>query len=108
MYEPTRHVSTFKIAGFQRYDGALVLDKMKVGATLEMGPERDNPYDPNAIAICFQGAKIGYVPKGENSSLAQLMFYGHADVFELRVIKLDQREDPWDQVLVGLYVADAR
>ena len=35
------------------------------------------------------------------------MHYGH-EVFELRVLQVDSEADPWEQVRVGLYVADAR
>ena len=35
------------------------------------------------------------------------MFFGH-DILELRVLQVDPEADPWEQVRVGLYVADAR
>ena len=70
MYEPSRHISSFHIAGFQHYEGAMVLESMKPGGRLEMEPEFDNPHD--------------------------------------RILQVDSRKDPWKQVLVGLYVRDAR
>ena len=45
MYEPSRNLFSFHIAGFQHHDGALVLGDLKAGDTLELVPERDNPYD---------------------------------------------------------------
>lgn len=51
MYEPSRNLFSFHIAGFQHHDGALVLGKLKAGDTLELVPERDNPYDAEAIAV---------------------------------------------------------
>ncbi len=59
------------------------------------------------LAICLGQRKIGYVPKAHNSLPALLMHYGH-EVFELRVLQVDSEADPWEQVRVGLYVADAR
>ncbi|MBQ9041933.1 MAG: HIRAN domain-containing protein, partial [Eggerthellaceae bacterium] len=53
MYEPSRIMSTFHIAGFQYHDGALVLDKLKPGKKLKMVGEPDNPYDPNAIELRY-------------------------------------------------------
>ena len=108
MYEPSRHVSTFHVAGFQRYDGALVLDRLKVGAALDMAPERDNPYDPNAIELRLGGTKLGYVPRGENDLMAVMAFYGHAGVVEARVVQVDPEAAPWRQLLVGVYVTDRR
>lgn len=108
MYEPCKHYKTFNVAGFQRYDGALVLDQMKPGAPLVMMPERDNPYDPEAIALFFEGTMIGYVPREDNSLMSLMMFYGHAGVFEAHVVQVDPEAKPWEQVRVGVYVTDKR
>ena len=108
MYEPSRHIATFHIAAFQHYDGATVLDKLKAGQVLEMVPERDNPHDPEAVELRFEGTKLGYVPHGENSLASVLAFYGHADILEARVLQVDPELDPWHQVRVGLYVTDKR
>ena len=108
MFEPSRHVSTFFVAGFQHHDGALVFDKLKVGTQLELAAERDNPYDSNAMALSLDGVMIGYVPKSENALLSVLDYYGHEGVCEVRVLQVDPEADPWEQVRVGLYVRDAR
>ena len=108
MYEPSRHISSFHIAGFQHYEGAMVLESMKTGAQLEMKPEFDNPHDREAVVLRFDGVKLGYIPKDENSLVSLLGYFGHEDVFEARILQVDPRKDPWKQVLVGLYVRDAR
>ena len=36
MYEPSRSIMTFHIAGFQFWDGALVLDQLKAGIQLRL------------------------------------------------------------------------
>lgn len=108
MYEPSRHLKTFYVAGFQHYDGALVLDKLKPGKRLKMMFEQDNPYDPNAVALYYKKTKLGYVPRCENETMALMAFYGHGAVFEARVLQVDPDADPWNQVRVGIYVTDAR
>ena len=108
MYEPSRHISTFYIAGFQYYDGALVLGKLKPGKRLKMVSEPENPSDPNAIELRYKKAKLGYVPRDENGMLAVMAHYGHAGVFEARVLQVDSEAEPWRQVRVGIYVTDAR
>lgn len=108
MYEPSRHVSTFFVAGFQYHDGALVFDKLKVGTLLQMSAERDNPYDPEAMALSIDGTMIGYVPREQNSLVSLLDYYGHGDAFEVRVLQVNPEASPWEQVRVGLYVKDAR
>ena len=108
MYEPSRHVATFHIAGFQHYDGALVLGKLKPGKKLKMVSERDNPYDPTAVELRYKKVKLGYVPRDHNEELARLAFFGHKGIYEARVLQVDLEADPWRQVRVGIYVTDAR
>lgn len=108
MYEPSRHVNSFYVAGFQYYDGASVLDLMKVGSPVSVALELDNPHDPDAMLISFKGTKIGYVPKDEVRVMPVLCFYGHGDALEAKIIQVDPREAPWKQVRVGVYVRDGR
>jgi hypothetical protein len=35
-------------------------------------------------------------------------YYGHADVFEVRILQVDKEAAPWQQVRVGVYIRDAR
>lgn len=44
MYEPSRVLLSFHIAGFQYADGALVLGDLKAGDKLTLCAERDNPH----------------------------------------------------------------
>lgn len=108
MYEPSRLVSTFHIAGFKYYDGALVLSKLKPGKRVKMVAEPNNPYDPSAIVLRYKKVKLGYVPRTENEQLALLAFYGHKGIFEARVLQVNPEADPWEQVRVGIYVKDKR
>lgn len=108
MYEPSRQISSFYIAGFQYWDGALVLSELKVGERLRLVPEFDNPHDSSAMAIYRGKTKMGFVPGSENELLALMFFYGHSDGFELRVLQVSPDQKPWEQVRVGMYVTDAR
>ncbi len=108
MYEPSRHVMTFDVAGFQFWDGATVVGSIQAGDELELVPEPDNPHDPEAVALRWRGTKLGYVPASQNHLVALLAHFGHGDVLECRVIKADPKLDPWDQVTAAVYVRDAR
>lgn len=59
MYEPSRVLLSFHIAGFQYADGALVLGDLKAGDKLTLCTERDNPHDPEAVAIYYGKTKLG-------------------------------------------------
>ena len=108
VYEPSRLISSFHVAGFQYWDGATVLTELKPGEALQLVPEFDNPHDASAVAIYRNNVKLGFVPSDQNSLLAQMLFFGHSDAFELRVQQVAPESSPWDQLRVGLYVCDAR
>ena len=95
MYEPSRVLLSFHIAGFQYADGALVLGDLKVGDKLTLCAERDNPHDPEAVAIYYGNTKLGYVPGNEVGPLSLMMYYGHEDVFEARVQQVAPERSPW-------------
>ena len=49
MYEPSRVLLSFHIAGFQYADVALVLGDLKAGDKLTLCAERDNPMTPRQL-----------------------------------------------------------
>ena len=108
MYEPSRQVSEFHIAGFKFYDGALVLEKLKPGMKLKMVADPTNPHDPYAVELHYKKKKLGFVPGGECGLFSLADFYGHKGVFEARVLQVDPEADPWKQVRVGIYITDKR
>ena len=108
MYEPTRVIASFHIAGFQFGEGALVLEQLKAGAHLEMMAEPDNPYDSSAIALWFEGKRLGYIPSEQNDLLATMFHFGHADAFECVVQQVAPERSPWHQVRAAVYVTDTR
>jgi hypothetical protein len=40
---------------------------------LTLERERDNPHDPDAVALHWRGRKLGYLPRGENLVAARLL-----------------------------------
>lgn len=106
MYQPSRLLGTFHIAGFKFHEGYTVLDQLHAGVLLEIAPETDNPHDEFATALSFDGTMLGYVPRSENAVVGPMCRFGHAAAFEARVIQVDRDAAPWEQVLVGLYVRD--
>ena len=107
MYEPSRHLATCHLAGFQHHEGALALKDMKPGKKLSLVPEPDNPFDAEAVALYFKGRKVGYVPSSENSLPFRLMYFAH-DAVEARILQVDPKAAPWQQVRFGLYLKDKR
>ena len=108
MFEPTRQIATFCIAGFSHWYGYEVFDKLKVGTRLTLELEPDNPYDPRAVAIRFEGTKLGFVPAKMNDAIHQLMFFGHSSIFECVVTQVNPDTHPESQVRVTVNLVDAR
>lgn len=102
----SRHITDFNVAGMRYWDGALVLDELKVGANLTMVVEENNPHDPDAVALYWKDTKIGYVPRDLNWLPALLLRFGHHDVLECRILKVNKEADTWKQLQVGIYVTD--
>mgnify|MGYP003099334285 CR=1 FL=1 len=102
----SHHITDFNVAGMRYWDGALVLDELKVGINLTMIVEENNPNDPDAVALYWKDAKIGYIPQDSNWLPALLLRFGHNDVLECRILKVDKEADAWKQLRVGIYVTD--
>lgn len=75
------------LAGFRYYDGKSVWERLAVGDVLALKREPDNPYDPAAIRVEWQGHKLGYVPRARNASLARSMDNGTAPVGRITALK---------------------
>jgi len=85
-----------RLAGFQFHAGESVWPSLSVGADLRLIREPANEHDPRAVAVHFGEHKIGYVPRGDNSSIAELLDRGEA--LQAHVTKLAGGEDPWERV----------
>ncbi len=108
MYEPTRKIMSFTIAGFSHWYGAGHISELKPGDKLDLVSEPDNPYDSCAVAIYLGEDKLGYVPAAMNGEISQLMYFGYADIFECIVTQVDPEAHPEAQVRVSIFVKDNR
>ena len=45
------HFANFYVAGFNYYDGCMVIEELKVGSKLELVRDEYNKVDVNAVAI---------------------------------------------------------
>ncbi|GAA4058056.1 HIRAN domain-containing protein [Amphibacillus indicireducens] len=107
-YERSRHLMDFHIAGFAYYDGLDVIEELTLGKHVELVPESDNPYDPEAVVIFYDGKKIGYVPKDKNALLSKLLYFGHANIFDARIQYINKETHPERQFRVVVKIADNR
>lgn len=88
------------VAGFQYHQGESIWSLLTPGAPLGLVREPNNQYDPRAVRIEFDGIKIGYVPRAENSTIAHLMDSGrHVSAL---ISSVRESSNPWDRIEVLL------
>ena len=81
------------VAGFQFHKGDAIWSSLAVGEELTLVREASNAHDPDAVAIYFHKNKLGYVPRVENSAIAQMLDRGES--LEAKITRLQVAEDPW-------------
>jgi len=95
-------VQSSPLAGFRYYAGETLWQDMREGDRLTMVREADNPHDANAVRIEWRGQKLGYLPRAENRAVATAIDSG--DAVDARIAKLRQHRNPWQRVLIEVFV----
>ena len=102
------------LAGRKYHDADEVWGELKVGTVLRLEHDKENRYDPNAVAVIFErrGKKnevedeflIGYIPRTENEMIANILEMGWNDIFECRISKLNPDAHPEAQVFLTIKI----
>ena len=95
-------VQSSPLAGFRYGEAAEVWPQMRVGDALELRREPDNPHDPNAVRVEWQGRKLGYVPRRQNAAVAWGMDRGAP--LRARLSRLDEHPNPARRVEFEVYI----
>ncbi len=64
------------IAGFQHYNGPDAESLLETGMPLQLNRVPHNSFDKNAVEIWTGDAKLGYLPRSCNKTIARLMDKG--------------------------------
>ena len=99
-----RHFINFDIAGFSYWEGALVINELRPGMQLQLVREEDNHFDHYAVALWFNNHKLGFVPRTMNHELSKFVEMGYADIFDVRIQRVDPSSHPENQVSVIVYI----
>ena len=96
------------LAGRKYHDADEVWEELKVGTTLRLEHDKENRHDDYAVAVIYERKNkknetedeflIGYIPRGENKTIADLLEMGWTDIFECRISKINPDAHPEDQV----------
>lgn len=103
---------TFYVAGVQFRPAAEVREVMSYiheGSYLDLKPEPENKYDPNAIKIVFveydtDDLHLGYVPKKFSAEVAALLEAG-IDLVCI-VLEANPNAKPWEMLKVAVKIAE--
>lgn len=92
----------FFVRGFQYYEGPDIIRQINREGLVDLVREPDNLYDENAIAIYFEGHKIGYVPRETNLVLSNIL---DADLLDLQaeITFVEPDAATWEQISVAIY-----
>ena len=66
-------IQTSPLAGFQYHQGEKIWEKLRINHNLRLVRERNNAYDERAVAVFWQGQKLGYVPRMENTAISRIL-----------------------------------
>ena len=99
-----RHFANFHIAGFTYYDGIDVFENLKIGTQLTLKAEPENRFDPEAVAIYYKEAKLGFVPRDENTLIRKFLNLGYFDLFELKISQVIPEAHPEKQIRVVIRI----
>ena len=94
-------VQSSPLAGFRHHEAAGLWDVLRVGDSLELRRELDNPHDARAVAVWWRGRKLGYVPRRENGALAWGMDRGER--VSARISRLESHPNPARRIEFAVY-----
>ncbi|HQR04384.1 MAG: HIRAN domain-containing protein [Proteobacteria bacterium] len=95
-------VQSSPLAGFQYHEGARHWKEMREGDALTLVREPGNPHDPRAVRVEWHGEMLGYLPRAENSAVADEMDRGNR--LEARIARLREHSDPWQRLLIDIFL----
>ena len=91
------------IRGFQYYKVEALFENLREEDALELEREYDNKYDRYAIAIYWNGHKLGFVAREKNNLFAKLI---DAQIlsFKAKIKTLEGEASSWEQLFYQIYI----
>jgi hypothetical protein len=84
------------VAGYAHAFDAQREAKFALGQALALVREPDNPFDPLAVRIDWEGQKIGYVPRAQNAVLVAQLDQGQ--VLTAHISRLERQAPMWERL----------
>ena len=81
---------------------------MKVGTILKLERDKENRFDPYAVMVVFKKKDeeylLGYIPRGENETISNLLEMGWASIFECRISKIEPEVHSEEQIHLAIKI----
>ena len=90
------------VAGFQYHQAEAIWPLLMVGTSLGLVREPENPHDPRAVRIDWQGQKLGYMPRIDNAAASQLLDRGES--VSAAITALNVSANPWERIEFAVYL----
>lgn len=84
------------MAGIQHHDVDSVREQLRELAPLQLRPEPENEYDPNAVGVYYEGHKLGFVAKTVAARISALLRGGAP--YSAVISQIDWSAQPYHQV----------
>ena len=75
------------VRGHRYHDGPRVVHRLAPGDALRLVREPENEHDDSAVAVHWNGAQLGYLPREQNGVVATLLDQGVP--LEAHLVKVD-------------------
>jgi hypothetical protein len=84
------------IAGYAHHRDPELEIRFTPGQALQLAREPDNPHDPLAVRVDWQGRKLGYLPRSRNAPIARHLDAGEA--LTCRLIRVEPDRPPCERL----------
>ncbi len=98
--KPEKTLQHSPVAGFQYYQGERIWPQLKLGQTIRLHRETDNAYDKQAVALYWRDYKLGFIPRRQNFTIAQLL--DQQQPLTGRIHQLSQSRNPWKRIEIEI------
>ncbi len=93
----------FFIAGVQHHQYKEVLDELGEVEFLDLVPDPENKFDPNAVKIMYGEVMLGFVPQKFSADVSAMLELGPVDC---EITLFNPTAKPWEMIEVTIKMVD--
>ncbi len=90
------------VRGFSHYNGPFLIDEINQSGQVALVREPNNKFDKRAIALHFNGQKIGYLPRESNKTISILMDTQMME-FHAEITQVETAAEDWEKIRIAVF-----